>query len=264
VKLATVWHAARVLATIVYADERLVAINKPAGVSLATRRSEPHAAVARLLAALPEDACRAYGLAADALWLVHRLDVGTSGLVVLARDADIHRALASAFAQRRVAKLYLALVWGCPRPHRGTWEWPLGPDRRDRRRMRVEPAGRRAVTEYELLTRATHVSLLRLAPATGRTHQLRVHLAHAGHPIVGDDLYGGPRHRGVRDRRLRLVLAPAHLFLHAWSLHFPPAALVPELVLTAPLPPEFAAALDSLGMPPPVLPESPSRPRNRS
>ncbi|HVN31121.1 MAG TPA: RluA family pseudouridine synthase [Thermoanaerobaculaceae bacterium] len=261
---STVCDPAAVSADIVYIDEHLVAINKPAGVSLATRRSEPHAAVARLLAALPDDTCRDYGLTADALWLVHRLDVGTSGLVVLARDADIHRALVSAFAQRRVAKLYLALVWGCPRPNQGAWEWPLGPDRSDRRRMRVEPSGRRAVTEYSLLARGPHASLLRLAPATGRTHQLRVHLAHAGHPIVGDDLYGGPRHRGVRDPRLRVVLAPLHLFLHAWSLHLPSAGHMPELVLTAQLPPQFAAALDSLGIPPPALPGTPTRRHNWS
>ncbi len=246
------WHAAPVLATIVYAGERIVAVNKPAGVSLATRRAEPHAAVARLLAALPEDERLAHGLAAEDLLLVHRLDVGTSGLVLLARDADAHRDLVRAFTERRVAKLYLALVWGCPRPAAGRWEWPLGPDRRDRRRMRVEPTGRRAVTDYELLGRAPHVALLRLEPTTGRTHQLRVHLAHAGHPIVGDDLYGGPRHRAVRDQDLRSVLAPAHPLLHAWRLHLPVTASTPELVLTVPPPADFSAALAALALPLPA------------
>jgi len=248
-----VWHAAVVLTTIVYADERLVAVNKPAGISLATRRTDPHAAVARLLAALPEAERLPHGLAPEDLLLVHRLDVGTSGLVVLARDVEAHRDLVRALGERRVAKLYLALVWGHPRAAAGRWEWPLGPDRSDRRRMRVEPAGRRAVTDFELLARAPHVSLLRLEPATGRTHQLRVHLAHAGHPIVGDDLYGGPRHRGVRDRRLRSVLAPPHPFLHAWRLHLPATASTRELVLTAPPRADFAAALDTLGMPQPSV-----------
>jgi RluA family pseudouridine synthase len=252
------------LATIVYVDEHLVAVNKPAGVSLATRRAEPHAAVARLLTVLPEDERRAHGLAADALWLVHRLDVGTSGLVLLARDADVHSVLVSAFAERRIAKFYLALVWGCPRPHRATWQWPLAPDRRDRRRMRVDPAGRPSVTDYHVLARASHVALVRLQPATGRTHQLRVHLAHAGHPIVGDDLYGGPRHRGVRDPKVRSALAPAHPLLHAWGLHLPALALIPELVLTAPLPEDFAEALDALAIPLPSLAEPPSRHQNRS
>lgn len=241
------------LATIVYAGDRLVAVNKPAGVSLATRRAESHGAVSRLLATLPEAERLSYGLVPEDLFLVHRLDVGTSGLVVLARDSEAHRDLVRAFAEHRVARLYLALVWGRPRPRRGTWEWPLGPDRSDRRRMRVEASGRRAVTGFELIARAPHVSLLRLEPSTGRTHQLRVHLAHAGHPIVGDDLYGGPRHRGVRDRTLRLVLAPSRPYLHAWLLHLPPTPATPELILTAPPPADFAAALDTLGIPYPSV-----------
>jgi 23S rRNA pseudouridine1911/1915/1917 synthase len=259
-----VWHAAPVSAAVVHADERLVAVNKPAGVSLATRRAEPHAAVARLLEAVPEDERLAHGLAAEDLLLVHRLDVGTSGLVLLARDADVHRDLVRAFGERLVAKLYLALVWGCPRPAAGRWEWPLGPDRRDRRRMRIEPSGRRAVTDYELIAHVPHVSLLRLRPATGRTHQLRVHLAHAGHPIVGDDLYGGPRHRGVRDQKLRSVLAPAHPFLHAWRLHLPATASTPELVLTAPPPADFTAALAALALPLPPFEERPTLRGDRS
>lgn len=251
-------------ATIVYADERLVAVNKPAGVSLATRRAEPYAAVARLLEAVPQDERLAHGLAPEDLLLVHRLDVGTSGVVLLARDADAHRDLVRAFGERLVAKLYLALVWGCPRPAAGRWEWPLGPDRRDRRRMRVDPGGRPSVTDYKLLARASHVSLLRLQPATGRTHQLRVHLAHAGHPIVGDDLYGGPRHRGVRDKELRSVLAPARPFLHAWRLYLPATASTPELVLTAPPPADFTAALTALALPLPPFEEQPTRRGDRS
>jgi len=252
------------LATIVYVGDRLVAVNKPAGVSLATRQAEPHAAVARLLAVLPEAERLPYGLVPENLFLVHRLDVGTSGLVVLARDSEAHRDLVRAFSEHRVARLYLALVWGRPRPQRGTWEWPLGPNRSDRRRMRVEAAGRRAVTGFELIAHAPHVSLVRLEPSTGRTHQLRVHLAHAGHPIVGDDLYGGPRHRGVRDRTLRSTLAPSHPFLHAWSLHLPPTPSTPELVLTAPPPADFAAALGTLGIAFPSVEAGPTRDRDRS
>ncbi len=236
-------------AEIVYADERVVAVNKPPGVSLATRRGQPEAAVARLLAELPTRERLELGLVPESLWLVHRLDVGTSGLVLLARDAEAHRALATAFASRRVDKRYLALVWGSPRGLEGRYEWRIGPDLRDRRRMRVAIEGRQALTTYRRIARAPHVALMLLEPATGRTHQIRVHLAHAGHPIVGDNLYGGPRHRALRDPRLRELLAPTHPFLHAWRLHLPATAATPELVLAAKLPDDFTAALARLGLP---------------
>lgn len=171
------------------------------------------------MAALPE-ADRA-ALAARELHLVHRLDAPTSGLVLVALDADCHRELASAFAERRVTKLYLALVWGRPRPRRGSFHSALAPDRSDRRRMRADPHGRSARTDYAVVDAGAHVALVALWPRTGRTHQLRVHLAAAGHPIVGDDLYGGPRHRGVRDAELRAALDPGRALLHAWRLDVP-------------------------------------------
>jgi 23S rRNA pseudouridine1911/1915/1917 synthase len=237
--------------TVLYSDERLVAVAKPPGISLATPRRAPHAAVMRLVAALSEAERTLHGLDAETLRLVHRLDVGTSGVVLLARDADAHRELAAAFAARRVDKAYLALVWGRPRPPAGSFDQPLAPDRRDRRRMRVEPGGRAAVTDYETVGRGAHVSLLRLTPHTGRTHQLRVHLASAGHPIVGDDLYGGPRHRGVRDPALRGALDPGRPLLHAWRLVLPPALATPGLIVTAPLPADLCAALAAAGIPEP-------------
>ncbi len=240
--------AVQAAASIVFADHRLVAVNKPPGLSLATSRASSKTAIERLLLALPEADRLAWGLEADGLWLVHRLDVGTSGLVLVARDAEIHRALAQAMAARRIDKTYLALVWGRPRPPAGEMVWPLAPDPSDRRRMRVAAGGKAASSGYRVLAAAPHVALLALEAHTGRTHQLRVHLAHAGHPIVGDDLYGGPRHHGVRDLLRRRLLTPDHPFLHAWRLALPPID-GPELVLTAALPGDFASALVGLGDP---------------
>jgi len=236
-------------AVLLHADAWIVAVNKPAGVSLATPRASADAAVRRLCDALRHEDRATLGGGGDLL-LVHRLDVGTSGVVVLARDAATHRELAAAFADRRVAKAYAAVVWGRPHPSTGRWEWPLGPDRRDRRRMRVDAAGRSASTEYTVAGGPRFASLVVLRPATGRTHQIRVHLAHAGHPIVGDDLYGGPRHRGVRDAALRGALSPGHPLLHAWRLSLPGHGARPALSLVAPPPAEFAAALAALGLPP--------------
>ncbi|MCU0223984.1 MAG: RNA pseudouridine synthase [Acidobacteria bacterium] len=248
-------------ARLLFADERLVALDKPAGLSLATPPRDPGAAVRRLVEALPAAVRREEALDPDALHLVHRLDVGTTGVVLLARDAATHRALAAALGGRRIGKLYLALCWGHPRPRDGRYDAPLGPDRADRRKMRVDPAGRPAATRYRVLAAPPHAALVELRPETGRTHQIRVHLAQAGHPIVGDDFYGGPRHRGVRDAVLRAALAPDHTFLHAWRLELPDE-LGP--VITAPLPADFAAALDLLRVSPPaLLPGVRPRPANR-
>lgn len=240
-------------ARVVYADARFVAMAKPAGVSLATGLRRPQDAVERLLARLPEEERLAWGLDSATLRLVHRLDVGTSGLVLLARDEDAHRDLAGIFAHKAATKTYLALVWGRPRPAVGRWTCPLGPDRRDRRRMAVSAQGRTALTLYRLLGARHGVSLLHLEPRTGRTHQLRVHLAYSGHPIVGDDLYGGPRHRGVREPALRHALAVPRPLLHAARLHLPATASTPEIILTAPLPADFAAVLAAVGIAAPEL-----------
>lgn len=222
-----------------------VAVAKAAGVSLATRATEPGAAVGRLLDSLAAE--DRHELPAGDLLLVHRLDVGTSGVVLLARGADAHRQLVAAFGERRVEKTYLAVVWGRARPREGRWDSPLGPDRADRRRMRVDPDGRAARTAYRTLAVAPHLSLVALRAETGRTHQLRVHLAAAGHPIVGDDLYGGPRHRGIRDRELRGLLDPGRPLLHAWRLALPAPPLDRPVTLEAPWPPDFAAVLAALG-----------------
>ncbi|HET9795665.1 MAG TPA: RluA family pseudouridine synthase [Thermoanaerobaculia bacterium] len=198
---------------ILFESDRFLAVEKPSGLSMATRAGDD-SAVPRILVGLGLDP------AAD-LRLVHRLDVGTSGIVLVARGAAAHRAATSLFAARRVRKVYRAVVWGHPVPARGIVDRPLAVDREDRRRMRVVAEGKRAVTRWTTLERLTSVAHLELEPETGRTHQIRVHLASLGHPLVGDDLYGGPRWRGVRDPELRRVLAgPLPLLLHAAALSF--------------------------------------------
>lgn len=243
-------------ATVVYSDDHLVVVNKPPGISLTTRKSEPRGAVDRLIASLDAGDISARGIDVGTLLLVHRLDVGTSGLVMLARDQQTHRLLSRELSERRVEKIYLALVWGHPRPRVGRHDWPLAPDRRDRRRMRVDPSGSPAATQYRTLADASHVSLVELCPETGRTHQLRVHLAHAGHWIVGDDLYGGPRYRAIRARNLRSAFNPSHLLLHAWRLGLPDLPGLPARRFEAPLPKEFLAALEGVGISVRILEDS--------
>jgi 23S rRNA pseudouridine1911/1915/1917 synthase len=229
-------------AHIVHLDDRFVVIDKPAGLSLATPQRAPENAARRLVAALP--AAERELLAGREPKLVHRLDEPTSGLVLLALDEEMHRQFARSFAEHRAGKVYLAVVWGTPRPRVGSYADPLGPDRTDRRRMKVDPAGRPARSDYAVLSTARYISLVALWPATGRTHQLRVHLAAAGHPIVGDDLYTGARERAVREPELRALLTPGRALLHAWRLELPD--LSPSR-FEAPLPADFARVLAATG-----------------
>ena len=230
-------------ARIIHLGDRFAVLDKPPGLSLATPREHPEAAARRLLAALGPAERR--DLEDRDVELVHRLDAPTSGLVLVAFDREMHRRLTRAFSERRVSKLYLAIVWGHPRPRSGVYAQPLGPDREDRRRMRVDPEGKPSRSAWRVLSTAPHLALVALWALTGRTHQLRVHLAAAGHPIVGDDLYGGPRERGLRDPRLRRALAVGRALLHAWRLE------VPELEpsrFEAALPMDFATVMAATGL----------------
>jgi 23S rRNA pseudouridine1911/1915/1917 synthase len=226
----------------------VVALDKPAGVSMATSTREEKSAaraVARLLEACGDDPD-------EPLLLVHRLDVGTSGIVLLAKSDEAHRALSRAFQSREAKKSYRALVWGHPTPAHGVYEDALGRDPKDGRKMKVvRTEGKAAVTRYETLARLPSIADLRLFPETGRTHQIRVHLAAHGHPIVGDDLYGGAtRWRGIRDSERRRALASVtRPLLHAERI------VIEELGLdvSAPMPEDYAGALAALttrGTPP--------------
>ena len=219
----------------------VVALDKPAGVSMATssRDGSGAEAVRRLL-----EGCRE---AHDRdLLLVHRLDVGTSGVVLLARGEAAHRALSLAFQNRRARKTYRALVWGHPAPAVGALDDPLGRDPKDGRRMRVRADGKPARTNYRTLARLPSAADLELSPETGRTHQIRVHLSAHGHPIVGDDLYGGAtRWRGVRDPAHRRALAAVgRPLLHAARVRIPEL----DLDVAAPLPEDYLRALAALSV----------------
>ncbi|MGQ9586303.1 MAG: RluA family pseudouridine synthase [Anaerolineae bacterium] len=165
--------------------------------------------------------------------IVHRLDKDTSGVLLVAKNDWAFRRLQSQFKARQVRKTYLALVEGRVKNPVGCIEAPVGRDPRSRKRMAVVPDGREAVTRYRLLRCVGDCSLLMVQPLTGRTHQIRVHLAFIGHPVAGDPVYGNKR---------SALLAPRQ-FLHAWCLGFHHPASDEWVEFRAPLPTDLRLAL---------------------
>lgn len=186
--------------------------------------------------------------------IVHRLDKDTSGLLVVAKDDEAHRVLARQFFERTIRRRYLALVWGVPDPPAGRIEAPLGRDPRDRKKMAVvSPArGKHAVTHYETVEAHAHTALLAFRLETGRTHQIRVHARHIGHPILGDETYGGHTIRSgpsVGRRRAffqNLFEAMPRQALHAHTLGFLHPRTGEALDFSAPLPDDMAHVLARL------------------
>lgn len=234
-------------ATLLHLDDHLMAVDKPAGLSLATPPRDPSGALERLWAALPSSARKAAGIPGG--WtLLHRLDVGTSGVLLLARAGADHRLYTALWQAGKAHKRYLALAWGAVEPEVGRFSDLLAPDPVDRRKMRVHPSGKRAATPYRVVASSRVASLVEAGLETGRTHQVRVHFAHAGHPLLGDDLYGRLRDipEGVTAEERR-ALQPGRCLLHAWCIALPPTELGPALQISAPPPQDFTDVLTRLG-----------------
>jgi 23S rRNA pseudouridine1911/1915/1917 synthase len=186
--------------------------------------------------------------------IVHRLDKDTTGLIVVAKNDAVHAHLAQQFMDRTIQRRYLALVWGVPEPPSGTVETYLGRDTRDRRRMAVvgEERGKRAVTHYETVEAMRHTALVRFRLETGRTHQIRVHARHVGHPVLGDPTYDGQHLRYGADTKARraffrnLFDAMPRQALHAATLGFVHPETGEEVRFEAPLPDDMQHVLDRL------------------
>jgi len=179
--------------------------------------------------------------------LVHRLDKDTSGCLVVAKNDAALRGLQASFKTREVEKTYLALVHGQP-PAQGRFETPYGRHPRHRRRFTGQLAeGKRALSVYRVVERLHGASLVEVDLLTGRTHQVRVHLAEAGHPLLADALYGGTRKGDARVRRVQAALG--RQALHAWRLAFPHPRTGARRAFEAPVPADLAAALEGLRLP---------------
>lgn len=232
---------------VVFEDDQILVVAKPPGmVAHPTARQRSGTVVNAVLGHAVQRG--------DATWtprLVQRLDRGTSGLMIVARTAAAHTALQRVAGD--IVKDYLAVVWGRPLPRRGVIDGALGRDPLDRRRMMVRDDGSRSETTYAVIARskgeARGLSLVRCRLNTGRTHQIRVHLADRGWPIVGDQTYGhAPRRRlasPLLDRHARAFTRQA---LHAWRLTLPLPWSGRVLHLEAAVPADFEALLTAAGL----------------
>jgi 23S rRNA pseudouridine1911/1915/1917 synthase len=231
---------------ILHEDDEVVVVNKPSGLVVHPAAGVGGGTLANALAF--HFARLAPGGGAMRPGIVHRLDRDTSGAIVVARTARAHENLSDQFRARTVFKSYVALVHGVPKEEKGKVEVPLARDPRNRTRMAVVRGGRAALSLWRVRRHYERMTLLDVQIKTGRTHQIRVHLAWLKHPVVGDESYGGGRDKTIADPSLRArVRALGRQFLHAERLGFHHPSTGEWMSFTAPLPPElsdFLAALE--------------------
>ena len=233
--------------TVVYEDQHLAVIEKPAGMMVHAGAGKTDGTLVNaLLHRFRKLSAGGHPLRPG---IVHRLDKETSGLILVAKDDVTHRKLQEQFAGRSVKKTYVALVHGWPKRERGTIDLPIGRDPVRRIRMTTKTrAGRSAVSHYQVLRRIDSplgkFALVEVKIDTGRTHQIRVHLAALGHPVVGDTLYGAPAKLKPGKK------APATLtrnFLHAAELNFTHPRTGRTMSFRSPLPAELRKFMEKLG-----------------
>ncbi len=221
---------------MIYEDDWLLVVDKPAGVVVHPAPGNAHGTLAQGL--VEHGASGGHELRPG---IVHRLDKDTSGLLIVAKGEQAYQALVGAMERRTIKRVYVTLLRGDLPQDEGTIDAPIGRHVRDRKRMSLHTtAGKRAVTHFRVLGRASGLTLVRVQLETGRTHQIRVHFAALGYPVAGDVQYGG------RERPEGLT----RQFLHAALLAFPHPEDGRQMSFASPLPPDLQAFLASLGLPP--------------
>lgn len=236
--------------TIVYEDDQLIIVNKPAG--MVTHPAYGNYTGTLVNALLHH--CASLSAVTDRTrpGIVHRLDKDTSGLLIVAKTDAAHAHLSRQFARRTIRREYQAIVWGAFAVEKGTIDANLGRSKSDRKKMAVVQDGKTAVTEYTVIEKFAYLSLIRLRLQTGRTHQIRVHLAHVGHPVFGDPTYNGrrllfgpgtPRQKAEVQKMLDFLTRQA---LHARTIGFRHPATGEEMSFESPLPDDMTAVLKML------------------
>ena len=220
---------------VVYEDSHVIVVNKPVGMVVHPAPGHPDGTLVNAL--LHHCAGSLSGVGGQLRpGIVHRIDRDTSGLIIAAKNDAAHAFLAAQLADHTLARTYECLAAGNFKEDRGTVDAPIGRHRTDRKKMAVVPDGRRAVTHWEVIARYRGVTHLRCRLETGRTHQIRVHLAYIGHPILGDTVYGAKKP----------VPGLTGQCLHATGLEFIHPATGEKVSLTCPLPEEFTKMLEKL------------------
>lgn len=227
---------------VVYQDEHLLVANKPSGIAVIPERSGPQTPNVQSILQ------QTYG----PLWVVHRIDRGTSGLVCFARNEAAHKAISLQFQEHTVVKKYIALVRGHVTPAQGEINAPIAENMQHRGTMRIHKSGKEALTTYEVLEQFKHVSCVLVQIHTGRTHQIRVHMAYIGYPLLVDEIYGAAKefriaslirnYKGAEDERPTI----ARLTLHAALLSFKHPQTGEVLTVEAPMPKDMEVTLKLL------------------
>jgi 23S rRNA pseudouridine1911/1915/1917 synthase len=231
---------------IVYEDADLLVIDKPAGLVVHPAPGHRSGTLVNALLHHVRDLSGIGGVLRPGI--VHRLDKDTSGLLLVAKHDEAHRGLSAALKRREIRRFYIAAAWGHLSQDTLEIEAPIGRARSDRKRMAVMPDGRPSLTRLRRLARWRAADLLHAELQTGRTHQIRVHLAHIGHPVVGDTTYGanvlrgmgGPSHRWAQE----LARQVSRQFLHAAELRFQHPGTGEAMRFASPLPADLAAAAE--------------------
>jgi len=234
---------------VLFEDAHLIVINKPPGMVVHPAAGNPDGTLVNALIAHCGDSLSGIG-GVKRPGIVHRLDKDTSGVMIAAKTDAAHQGLSELFAAHDIERMYLALVRGVPSRPKDTIEGPIGRDPKNRKRMAVRQGGKHAVTHYRVAERiGDAVGLLECTLETGRTHQIRVHLSHIGHPVIGDPLYGrlrGGSLKGLSAEAREAARAFPRQALHAAHLGFRHPVTGEALAFTAPPPEDMAELIQML------------------
>ena len=230
---------------IVFEDDYLAVINKAAGMVVHPGAGVHGGTLANAIAF--RFGTNEEGTGSNRPGIVHRLDKDTSGLIVVAKTEHVQEALSDLFRDREVYKRYVALVHGSPDTNTGTIDAPIGRNKHNRLRMKVAAHGRSALTLWTVRKRFDKFTLLNVEIKTGRTHQIRIHMAYINHPVVGDEIYNEGRDNTIADTNVRnAVNSMGRFFLHAEKLSFSHPVSGERLEFVQEMPVELKALLDLL------------------